>query len=250
MKRQVQIATFAIVSLAGSVLPGYAQRGGRSLPPRPAPASRHIFSGVVLRPMNGSSSSTTNSTQTTSTFSDLGLLGATPLSLSELLNPVPGDGFDFTHLAAMNRNLGVMALIDPITQGKLAIAERLLRESPRVAGFFPFFGQSEPVVIVQQPPVVVLQQPYSAEAPAADRTVLSQPVAPLPAVEPLPSSGDFILVLKNGTRIAATAFTRQGERIVYITPDGSRLSIPLADLDAAATNQVNETHGAILHLPT
>src|SRR5713101_7824426 len=42
--------------------------------------------------------------------------------------PVPGLGFDFAHLAAINSGVGVRALIDPVTQHELALALAIRRQ--------------------------------------------------------------------------------------------------------------------------
>ena len=68
-----------------------------------------------------------------------------------------------------------------------------------------------------------------------------------PATEeqtPLPDVGQFTLVLQNGARVEAVAFTRMKDRIVYITADGSRRTLAAADLDSAATVRVNEETSA------
>ena len=73
-----------------------------------------------------------------------------------------------------------------------------------------------------------------------------------PATEeqtPLPDVGQFTLVLQNGARVEAVAFTRMKDRIVYITADGSRRTLAAADLDSAATVRVNEERGTPLQLP-
>jgi len=66
---------------------------------------------------------------------------------------------------------------------------------------------------------------------------------------PLPDVGQFTLVLRNGSQIEAVAFTRSNDKIVYITVEGSRRTIALADLDSAETVRVNEEQGTPLRLP-
>lgn len=174
--------------------------------------------------------------------------GTSPLSVQDLLNPVPGFGFDFVHLAAVNRDLGVRALIDPVTQMQLAVAERLLRETPVTPVVFPAFGGETPVLLLQQQPqVIVLQQPTPAAeaAPAAQQPT----AAPTPAQAPLPDVGEFILVRRDGSQVLAVAFTRQDDRIVYVTREGVRRSLGIIELDAHATVQVNEERGTSLQLP-
>src|SRR3989442_9073089 len=85
-------------------------------------------------------------------------------TISDVLNgglPVPGLGFDFAHQAIMNRDIGVRALIDPVTQGQLALAPALRAATPvtNTFSFFPFFPGSSPGIFFPPPPVVVIQQP-------------------------------------------------------------------------------------------
>ena len=183
--------------------------------------------------------------------SNVDQFGGSQITLGQLLNPVPGLGFDFSDLAAINRDLAVRAIIDPITQQELALTERLLQEAPAVPISFPFFGsESQPVVMMEQPPqVIVVQQPQPIQQSTPEA---SSPVAfssPSPEQPPLPDIGEFVLVLRDGTRIKAVAFTQQKDRIVYITKDGLRQSFAASDLDAAGTQRLNEQRGTPLQLP-
>ncbi len=177
--------------------------------------------------------------------------GGSAMTVQQLLNPAPGFGFDYTHLAAVNQNLDVRALIDPVTQLRLRQAERLARETPFISPiFFPAFDSGEPVVLEQpqqQPPqVIIVQQPVAIQpAPQADaeERALAAPQAPLP------DAGEFILVMRSGSQISAIAFTQQDNRIVYITRQGVRRAVPLDQLDTAATVRINEERGTPLQFP-
>jgi hypothetical protein len=173
-----------------------------------------------------------------------------PISVRDLLDPVPGFGFDFTHLAAVTRDLEVRALIDPVTQLRLAQAERLLRETPATSAVFPLFGPQAPVVLLQQaPPVIVIQQPAPVvQTPPAPEAEAPPAAAPAPPPAPVPDIGEFILVLRDGSQISAVAFSRQGDRIIYITREGARRTLPLASLDGDATARANEEHGTFVQL--
>jgi hypothetical protein len=192
------------------------------------------------------------------------------LSLSQLLNGVPGLGFDYAHLAAINRNLAVMALIDPITQARLALAERILADESRVPSFFAIGGggyydpgyyappapdpgpepeaeataapapQQQPIIIIQQPSgpqnsagYAAPQEPSAEEAPAANG----------------PDNSEFILVRRDGTQIVAGAFVRHDKQIVYVTPEGARRTMQFSDLDEDATILINQERGTSLQLP-
>jgi len=238
----------------------HAQRGAmhfapsRPASPRPAPPRR------MTPVMHGSSSGIIQTSGTTATTftngsSTFTVLNGSAFPLDQLLNPVPGPGFNFTHLAAINQDLGIRALIDPITQQELALAERLAREFPTPVFFPTFFGGfgPEPAVIEQppqqqQPPIIVLQQP--AAAPAEGTNVAQEPVARASEPEaPLPDAGEFILVKHDGTEISAVAFVRQGDEIAYVTRDGNRRFLPVSDLDPDATKMVNQDRGTSLQLP-
>lgn len=183
-----------------------------------------------------------------------------PVSLQDLLNPVPPPGFDYQFLSVMNQDLAIKALIDPATEWKLALAERLLRDRPRVGGggFYLLDGggayaapddsasndsapAQQPDQPAQQPQVIVVQvappSQQSADQPAAEDSA------------PLPDVGQFTLVLLNGTQLQAVAFMRVNDRIVYITADGSRRTFAVTDLNSDATVRVNEERGTPLQLP-
>ena len=237
------------------------QRVFRHASAGPTVQTMHSLPGVVIRAGgNGSPSSgrtvrvitTQATTPTTATVANgLVATGTSSLSVQGLLNPVPGLGFDFTHLAVINQDLDIKALIDPITQGRLAVAERLLRETPQVPFFFPVFGTSTPIILEQQPPQVVIVQQAPAATPATSERAVETEVAAPPTVPsvPLPDVGQFTLVLNNGSQISAVAFTRRNDRIIFITPDGKRRSIAVLDLDSATTERVNEERGTSLQLP-
>ena len=54
--------------------------------------------------------------------------------------------------------------------------------------------------------------------------------------------------LRNGTQLQTVAFTRAKDRIVYVTTDGLRRTLALADLDTDATIRVNEERGTPLQI--
>lgn len=178
-------------------------------------------------------------------------LGGFPFFGQGPINSTPGFGFNNANLD----DLGIKAAIDPETQWRLAFAERFLRDR----GFGGFFGggyildgggyytapeepSSEPAAAAPapQPQIIVVQ------APGANQ----QAAGPVPEAEqpPLPDVGQFTLVLRDGTRIEAVAFTHKSDTIVYITTDGSRRTLAVADLDSAATQRVNQERGTPVNL--
>jgi hypothetical protein len=189
-----------------------------------------------------------------------------PATLQDLLNPVPGLGFDYHHLSVINQDLAIKALIDPATEMKIAEARRFLRGS-RFAGsgfylldggfYYPVSddsGSAEPTAAStadqseqqpqssQQPQVILVQQPQQQSA--GDNFAEAAPES-----ESLPDVGQFTLVLQNGQRLQAVAFTRANDKIVYITSDGFRGTISIADVNTDATKQINADRGTPIQLP-
>lgn len=246
------------IILAGAC-PALAQRGlHRVVPPPPLhilsphPATSRLPVAPIIRNIPDSSTSSLNSASANSSTagSSFTFFGGSPVSLDQLLDPTPSFGFDFEHLNAVNPDLGIKTLIDPITQQRLATAERLLRETPSAPFSFPFFSGQPVVMLEQRPPVIVLQQPPPALPTTPEET------APAPAQnttenlpEPLRDVGTFVLVLRNGKKLSAVAFTIQDNRFVYITSNGLRRVIPVSELDKVATEQVNEDRGTPIQLP-
>jgi hypothetical protein len=177
-------------------------------------------------------------------------LGGTPISLGQLLNPTPGLGFDFTHLAAINSNLGVQAIIDPLTQHELALALRLPQVAPTAFWGFGGGGYVEPAYAPQpsQPQIIVIQQPVPQAAPAVQEAPAPAPEASAPPAPPLPDIGPFLLIERDGHVIHAVAFSVEGNRVIYITGDGQRRTIPLDQIDARLTEERNAERGTMLHL--
>ncbi|MGH9688310.1 MAG: hypothetical protein ACRD5K_14595 [Candidatus Acidiferrales bacterium] len=176
-------------------------------------------------------------------------------TLQQLLDPVPGPGFSYAHLGAIDSDLAVKAVIDPETEWRLAVAERVLRDTggDGAPGYYLLDGGGEYVVPEpassqappqsQQPPqIIVLQQPAQKSAEESAPAAAPQPAAPIPDVS------TFTLVLQNRKKIQAIAVTRSGDRIVYITADGARHSIAARQLNLAATERVNQDGGIQLTL--
>ena len=123
--------------------------------------------------------------------------------------------------------------------------------------------------------------PYSNVPRFVNRLVLIQqpavpaaPPAPPPPPEPIHSSiqnvkgsfiqnvkGDpkqnpssapvafFMIILKNGSRLTASAVWVQGNDARYMDGDGQVHRVPLADVDRTATRELNQTNHLNLRLP-
>jgi hypothetical protein len=179
---------------------------------------------------------------------------------------VPGLGLDHPHLAAINRNFH----FDPAAQQDgLAVND---------SSFAPiFFGENsgysdsiDPSVIQpvqqefqqqgqQQPQIIVIQQPapvageqLTGRAPQAlpdsSSPSMASPIASLDTAAPMPDIGEFIFVRRGGRILHASAFSISGGLLQYVTPEGIRHTISVAELDPEATRQMNEDLGCTVDL--
>jgi hypothetical protein len=160
--------------------------------------------------------------------------------------PVPGLGFDVTHVAA--------------TRGPGAVgAGRHPRGS--VAAFFPIFDGGyfvTPQTAVEEEPAENAQQAYNA--PQDYDSYDSRPrvryhdqsEAALPAVNastPVRDSEQYVFVRRDGTIIFAVAYTWEKGSLRYVTTEGLRRSVAVDLLDLDATKQFNEQRGLSFRLP-
>jgi len=82
----------------------------------------------------------------------------------------------------------------------------------------------------------------NSAAPAGERQETEQQ-------EPLPDVGTLTLVLRDGSRLDVVAFTMTQGQVVYITPEGRRLTISAEIFDADATQRLNQERGTPMQLP-
>jgi len=218
-------------------------------PMRTAPAASGIPTRVRPRTAAPATQFPAQSVGLNSAFFGGGFAGGT---IQDLFGyPVPGLGFDYANYGALNGNLGVRALIDPVTQMQIALALKIRAATGGVSPvyFAPYGGtpivMETPMVATQpepqQPaPIVVVAPPPAQPAPAA------QPAA---EEQPLPDPGEFVLVQRDGRLLFAVAFTGEPGRVVYVTKEGLRRTIALAQLDIDATLRMNEERGTSIQLP-
>ena len=174
------------------------------------------------------------------------------------LRGVPGLGFDFPHLAA----------IQGASRGRFGRGDR---DRDRGGFFTPlFFDGGWPLYpydypydngypndnaapegysgAAQQPPIFVVPQPQpNASAPAdAPSRQAATPQTPPP---PPPELGQLILVRSDGEVLLAVAFTVRNGQLTYITNEGTKRSFPVSELDKQATQQMNDANGTSVSLP-
>jgi hypothetical protein len=58
--------------------------------------------------------------------------------------------------------------------------------------------------------------------------------------------GELILVRRDGRVLFASVFSVTGTQVQYVTPEGIRHTLPLAELDTVATQEMNEARGTTL----
>jgi hypothetical protein len=157
--------------------------------------------------------------------------------------PVPGLGFDMTHLAA--------------TRGPEAVGAGKHRR--QVPFFFPFFDggfflPASPVA-VEEAAVPEAQQEAGAEAEVAEtprRARVSQPArtAEIETASAAPRQPEeFVFVRRDGTVFFAIAYAWENGTLRYITSEGLRRSVARETLDLNATQQFNEQRGLNFRLP-
>jgi hypothetical protein len=267
-------ALFASVLLAIPTSLDAQRTAGRtvSAPPRAVPTGP--LRPVAVRPSNGvrvngerhlnhaHSSANDVAHQQAQDQYGTGLGAGAPVDLQQLLNITPTNGFDWQYVNAINQDLPLKAIVDPVTRLEIAQAEQLLRiGGGQFSGAYILDGgygyyvpeetadqQTPPNAApanAEQPPMEAQDPPENTEP----RVIVLQQNSQESTPPTIPNDGEFTLVLRNGQKIAAVAFTRVSNEIVYITPDGTRRTIDASELDSAATVRLNQERGTPLQLP-
>jgi hypothetical protein len=163
---------------------------------------------------------------------------------------VPGLGFDFPHLAAVGTGNRPSHFFLNGQHG----------QGPTTAVLFwgyPYYasntddsaGDSPDQQAAQQgqpqPQVNVIQQqaPPQQDADSGSDTGNASGVAAESDAQAIPDVSNFILVRRDGRILFASLFSVVGTELQYVTPEGIRRSMQMADLDAGATQQMNEARG-------
>jgi hypothetical protein len=279
MKMQGKFGLAAAVLL---VLPTFsqAQRATGTFRASPsAPASAPVAHSTAVRAHTGNHASNVRGVRAASATGAAASVGARAsadfagggLSVQQILNPFPSNGFDFAHLAAIHKDDDIKALIDPATQVKLALAEQRMRRTPKTVNGFIFLDGGGAYVLPVEPgtdlnadadvqPVQQQGQDQGQNGQDAAQERAEHPPQPaqfeaddarlaLEQSESLPDEGEFTLILRSGQEIEAVAFTRVDDRIVYITLEGGRRTVAMRELDVDATVRLNQERGTPLQLP-
>ena len=158
--------------------------------------------------------------------------------------PVPGLGFDMTHLAA--------------TRGPEAVgAGRHRRQQPILFPFIDggFFLPSSPV-FVDEAAAPEASQEENIEAEIAQTPRRGRVIQPTPAPPPVEEASaaprqteEFVFVRRDGTVFFAVAYAWENGTLRYVTSEGLRRSVARETLDLNATQQFNEQRGLNFRLP-
>ncbi len=174
---------------------------------------------------------------------------------SDNFSGVPGLGFDFPHLAAIS---GALRNTSPRFghDGRRGEGSFI----PILFGGYPYYSddleydqqdQQTSQQVLPQPQIIVIQQPV----PTPQGADLSSDTGTLSALEPesqpavpVRDVGDFILVRRDGRILFASIFSVAGAQLQYVTPEGIRHTLAISDLDADATQQMNEARGTSVQI--
>jgi len=236
MRHRVWISAAALALCSVNVTP--AQRA--AVAPRVSRVRAHSVAPRLTMAPRASGRSVATSSYSRSAVSANSLFGTG----FGLFSPFPGQAFNFGA-----QDWAIKAAIDPATQWRLFEAQRFFRNFGFGApGFYLLDGGA---YYYPAGPSEAEQAPQEQSPPAETETaVREQAEQPAPAESaPLEDVGQFILALRNGSRVEAVAFTRANDHIVYVTADGFRRSLALSDLDPQATIQINEERGTPLEIP-
>lgn len=219
------------MAVAGPTI-AVAPRGISSAAPHAVarvPAGPHPATSVVHR-------TRATATPSRNTSVDSGL---TNLPVFANDTDVPGLGFDYPHLAAVNPRRG--------------------RER---SGFGPSVPFGYGGYVFSSPEMVVENPQQEAQQAPADETA-ANPDAPdegrgpqrqyfqrsSPAPEPPVDNSQYVFVRRDGGLLFAVAYSWDNGTLRYVTPDGVRKSVAQDSLDMNATQQFNEQRGLSFRVP-
>ena len=169
--------------------------------------------------------------------STLNLAGA-PVAEDEL--GAPGLGFDYVHYAAVYPDAlrhQFAGGIVPFVGGGIYIPYPVYMDNGTEAG--PTAAEETAPTEAEQPTEVAAARPEA---------VAVRSYAHLNA--PVEQGAEYVFVRRDGTVFFAVAFTFDSSDLRYITQEGFRKTVPLANLDLVATQQFNEQRGLSPRLPS
>lgn len=169
--------------------------------------------------------------------------------------PVPGLGFSYSDYFAMHPPNSGPRRGEFRNRGANFIEPLLLFGMPGYYGDSGYVDDEPPAETQpeapapQQPQVIYVLPPGAQQGASATEaaSTLSAPTAQTPSREA--DTSEYIFLLRDGKLLFANGFSVQGDQIVFITQDGVRRKVALADLDVDATRLLNEQRGTTISLP-
>jgi hypothetical protein len=247
-------ARFGLATAVLLVIPAFAQAQQHAIPVlTPASAPSAHASASVAPAVHNSGVQTHAGTRTS---------GARMMTAASPAGMGAGE-----HLAAVDHNTDIKALIDPATQDRLA--ERHRRRKPKTFNGFIFLDGGGAYALPvdtgtglnADPDAQVAQDQGQDQGVPQERAQTQQELQQQEQLDTrnarlaeeqsasLPDEGEFTLILRSGQEIEAVAFTRVEERIVYITVGGGRRTVAVRDVDVEATMRLNQERGTPVQIP-
>jgi hypothetical protein len=253
MRRIWMVSSLGLIFTLGLVLPGVAvaqHHSGTGMAGPVMAVAPHVVSGaaprVVARVPTGTRPATTvvhrmrvagSPNRNVSVAS-----GLTNLPVFSTQNNVPGLGFDFPHLAAVNSRHG---------RGRRGFGQGV------PVGFGGGFLITSPEIVVENPQAVEEAQQAAEDsvgpnpigvdsARDSQRAYVSRPN---PAPEPPIDTSEYVFVRRDGGLLFAVAYSWDNGTLRYVTREGVRKSVTQDDLDMTATRQFNEQRGLSFRVP-
>lgn len=174
----------------------------------------------------------------------------------------PGLGFDYSDFFALHPNQKV------IGREHNGLANGFAFFSPFGLYGYPYFSMDtaepdqSPAPVMdqesqpqpqQQPQIVFVMPPgyqTASGGPAITQGAPQSNPAQAPAVDRVVVTSEYVLLRRDGGVLFANAFSVQSGQMIYITPEGNRRKITLAELDVDATRKMNEERGTNISLPS
>ena len=179
---------------------------------------------------------------------------------------VPGLGFDYPHLAAISRNIHFNPAFEHNHFGMndSSFAPIFWSGIPGYSDFvdpsviqqaqqeFQQQGQQQPQIIIIQQPAPIAREQVAGRAPQgasnSEAPSIAAPIASPATAAPIREVGEFVFVRREGRILFASAFIVSGGQLQYVTPEGIRHTVSVAELDTEATRKMNEVLGTTVDL--
>jgi hypothetical protein len=179
---------------------------------------------------------------------------------------IPGLGLDYPHLAATSRNIHFnpafehnhfgmnYSSIAPIFWSDIPGYSDLVDPSviQQAQQEFQQQGQQPPQIIIHSATCANRQRAGRGSCPARSiqsRGSLNSGTNRISGqCGPIRDVGEFVFVQPEGRILFASGYIVSGGQLQYVTPEGIRHTVSVAELDTEATRKMNEVLGTIVDL--